>query len=263
MLNHHASSKLSRLHLTALQLAVCTSLLGTLNLAAAQQAAAPAEAAASGVETAGAQRAMYETMKEKVSYAIGVQTARNLSTNAIPFDMDILMQGIKDVAEGHAPRMHEKEMKVVLQSIQNDIHRNMVGNRAELSLKNVAKSQAFIAEYKKKPGVVVLPGNLLYRVLREGHGELPRDESIVQVRYRGTTIDGNEFDATENERGNAMQMSQLVLGWRQAMKQMPVGSQWEIIIPPTLAYGERGVGTTIGPNETLIFNIELLSTRHP
>jgi FKBP-type peptidyl-prolyl cis-trans isomerase FklB len=263
MSNHHASSKLSRLHLTALQLAVCTSLLGTLNLAAAQQAAAPAQAAASGVETAGAQRATYTTMKEKISYAIGVQTARNLSSNDIPFDIDLVMQGVKDVAEGHAPRMHEKEMKVVLQAIQNDIHRSMVSNRAELSLKNGNKSQAFMAEYKKKPGVMALPGNVLYRVVREGSGELPRDDSVVQVRYRGTTIDGNEFDATENERGNAMQMNQLVLGWRQAMKHMPVGSQWEIIIPPALGYGERGVGTNIGPNETLIFNVELLSTRHP
>ncbi|MEY8688625.1 MAG: FKBP-type peptidyl-prolyl cis-trans isomerase [Leptothrix sp. (in: b-proteobacteria)] len=248
-----------------LQLTLSAALLGATTWAAAQAAPAPAQNAtpASTDEAAGALREAFTTNKEKISYATGVQAARNLTRNNIPFDPELLMLGIKDVLEGHSPRMHEKEMKVVLQSIQGEIHRNMVGNRAELALKNHTKGAAFVEEYKKKPGVVTLPGNVLYRVLREGHGELPREEDVIQARYRGTTVDGTEFDATENERGAPLQMSQMIMGWRQAIKQMPVGSHWEIVIPPNLAYGERGIGGTIGPGETLIFNVELLNTRHP
>jgi FKBP-type peptidyl-prolyl cis-trans isomerase FklB len=254
--------KSAHMQTKALQLALSAALLAATPWAGAQTAPNNTATSTAG-DTAGAQREAFTTNKEKISYATGVQAARNLTRNNIPFDPELLMQGIKDVLEGHSPRMHEKEMKVVLQSIQGEIHRNMVGNRAELALKNHTKGAAFIEDYKKKPGVVALPGNVLYRVLHEGHGELPHEEDVIQARYRGTTIDGTEFDATEKERGATLQMSQMIMGWRQAVKQMPVGSRWEIVIPPNLAYGERGIGGTIGPGETLIFNVELLDTRHP
>lgn len=247
-------------------LAVSIALLGGANLCSAQTAApAPGTAASApaSLETAGAQRAVFSDLKEQIAYATGVQAARNLTRNNIAFDTEMLMLGVRDVLEGRPIRMEEKEMRLVLQGIQGQIHRNMVSNRTELLMKNRAKGESFIADYKKKPGVQSLPGNLHYRVIREGNGALPRDESTVTVRYRGTTLDGTEFDATEGQSSRSVQLSQMVLGWRQALKHMPVGSHWEVVIPPNLAYGDRGMGTTIGPAETLIFNIELLKTWHP
>lgn len=255
----------AHMRLSMFHLAVSAALFSCAGLSAAQTSV-PVAAAASApttLETAGAQRAVFSDRKEQIAYATGVQAARNLTRNNIPFDPEVLMQGVMDVLEGRPIRMKDKDMRIVLQGIQGEIHRNMVSNRTELLMKNRAKGEAYIAEYKKKPGVVSLPGNLHYRVIREGNGELPREESVVTVRYRGTTLDGAEFDATETENGRTVQLGQMILGWSQALKQMPVGSHWEVVIPPNLAYGDRGMGTTIGPAETLIFNIELLKTRHP
>lgn len=252
---------------TSLLLPVTLACLLCATSAAHADTAAPAPAAsasaAGDVDRAGAHHEAFITNQDKISYATGVQAARNLQNNKFQFNADLLMQGIKDVQDGHPLRMSEKEMKLVLQGIQNEIHRNLVMNRAEQALKNRSKGAAFTEAYKKKPGAVVLPGNIVYQVLREGNGDLPREEDTILVRYRGTTIDGTEFDATEKDSGVPLQMSQMIIGWREALKRMPVGSHWEIVIPPNLAYADRGVGSTVGPGETLIFNVELLGTRHP
>ena len=116
-------------------------------------------------------------------------------------------------------------------------------------------------ENKKKEGVVSPPSGLQYKIIKAGTGKLPQDLNLLVVNYRGTLLDGTEFDASEVGKPVNLKMAQLIPGWREAIKLMPVGSKWKLFIPPQLAYAERGVGSDIGPNETLIFDVELLDVK--
>jgi FKBP-type peptidyl-prolyl cis-trans isomerase FklB len=215
----------------------------------AQTAAAPAAAAS----------APLTTLKEKMSYSTGVMTARQLIKNEVPFDLDLMIQGLKDGLAGGEIRISEKELKVVLQSMQADITRKMSNDRMVKA--TVAREQGIVFqnEFKTKPGVTVLPGNLMYRVIKEGSGEKPRELGTVVVKYRGTLVDGTQIDATPEGKTATIKLDSVITGWREALKRMPVGSTWELVVPSNLAYGTRGAGSNIGPNETLVFTIELVA----
>jgi FKBP-type peptidyl-prolyl cis-trans isomerase FklB len=194
-----------------------------------------------------------------MSYSTGVMTARQLIKNEVPFDLDLMIQGLKDGLAGGEIRISEKELKVVLQSMQADITRKMSNDRMVKA--TIAREQGvvFQNEFKTKPGVTVLPGNLMYRVIKEGSGDKPRELGTVVVKYRGTLVDGTQIDATPEGKTATIKLDSVITGWREALKRMPVGSTWELVVPSNLAYGTRGAGSNIGPNETLVFTIELVA----
>ena len=198
------------------------------------------------------------TLKEKMSYSTGVMTARTLAKNGVPFDAELLVQGLRDGMAGGAIRIPEKELKVVLQSMQADILRKLSSERSVKASINRENGLIYQADYRKKSDVNVLPGNLMYRVIKDGTGDRPGDLSQVVVRYQGHLIDGTEFDATPEGKTATIKLSEVISGWREALKHMPAGATWEIVVPPTLAYAHRGAGG-IGPNETLVFNVELVA----
>ncbi len=202
-----------------------------------------------------------KTDKEKLSYAIGVSTGRNFKKAGTDVDLDLMARGIKDGQAGEKLPLTEKELRKIMNGYQSDVRRTMVLERRQAMEENRKKGEAFLAENKTKPGVVTLASGVQYLIVKAGNGKLPTESDMVEVRYRGTLLDGTEFDATEDGRTANLKLSALPNGWKEAVKLMPTGSTWKIFVPSQLAYGERGVGTDIGPNETLIYETELVGIK--
>jgi FKBP-type peptidyl-prolyl cis-trans isomerase FklB len=198
------------------------------------------------------------TLKDKMSYSTGVMTARQLTKNEVPFDVELIIQGLRDGLAGGDIRISEKELKIVLQSMSADIAKKMNNERQVKASLNRERGVIFQNDYKEKPGVTVLPGNLMYRVIKEGKGDKPSELGTVVVKYRGTLIDGTEFDATPEGKTATIKLTDVITGWKETLKRMPAGSTWEVVVPTSMAYSTRGAGN-IGPNETLVFNIELVA----
>ena len=203
-----------------------------------------------------AQAADLDTDKEKFSYAVGVQIALSLRHDGPYFDAAALTQAIEDVLAGAPLKLTPEEMKQAFNTFQ----RQRQEERRRLAEINARKGREFLAANGKKAGVVTLPSGLQYQVIKKGSGKKPRLEDTVVVNYRGTFIDGQEFDSSY-QRGEpaTFTVGQVIQGWQEVLPLMPVGSHWKVFIPAELAYGERGAGNDIGPNETLIFDIELLA----
>ncbi len=198
--------------------------------------------------------------KDKLSYAIGVSTGKNLKKQGTDIDMKILIQGMKSGLAGEKLLMPEKEIRNVMNNFATSLRQNDQVTRRQAMDVNKKKGDAFLAENKSKPGVVTLPSGVQYKIIKTGEGRKPAESDMVQVKYRGTLLDGTEFDDTGDNIVN-LKASALIAGWKQALTLMPVGSRWKIYIPSQLAYGERGVGSDIGPNETLVFEVELIAIK--
>ncbi len=203
-----------------------------------------------------AQAADLDTDKEKFSYAVGVQIALSLRHDGPHFDVDALTQAIEDVLAGAPLKLTPEEMKLAFNTFQQQRQEE----RRRLAEINARKGREFLAANGKKAGVVTLPSGLQYQVIKKGSGKKPGLEDTVVVNYRGTFINGQEFDSSY-QRGEpaTFTVGQVIQGWQEVLPLMPVGSHWKVFIPAELAYGERGAGNDIGPNETLIFDIELLA----
>ena len=197
-----------------------------------------------------------KTDKEKLSYGIGLSVAKNLKKQSTDFDLEILIQGIRSGISGENALISEKELRKLMNNYQASIRQNAMLTKQQTLIENRNKAEKFLSENKSKPGVVTLESGVQYRVIKEGKGKKPQDSDVVQINYRGSLLDGTEFDDTGDHIVN-LKVSALIAGWKEALKLMPVGSKWQIFIPSNLAYGERGVGVDIGPNELLIFEIEL------
>jgi len=200
-----------------------------------------------------------ETQKDKASYAIGMNVGRNLSEglkrDAVDIDPELVAQGVKDAMSGSKPLLNDEEMKAVLTTLQNDVKQHQL----EVLQKNKAAGEAFLAANKAKPDVVTLPSGLQYKVIQNGDGPKPTTADTVICNYRGTLIDGTEFDSSyKTNKPATFPVTRVIKGWTEALQLMPVGSKWELYIPSNLAYGERGNGP-IGPNQALIFELELVS----
>ena len=190
---------------------------------------------------------------DKLSYALGLSMGNNFKSSGIQtLSVTDFANGVKAVYEGEKPEMTYDEAKQVI----NDFFTQM---QREVNDRNRAEGEAFLAENKKKSGVVVLPGGLQYEVLTEGKGKKPAATDRVQCHYHGTLINGEVFDSSI-ERGEpaVFGVSQVIPGWVEALQLMPEGSKWRLFIPSDLAYGENGAGGKIAPNSTLIFDVELL-----
>jgi FKBP-type peptidyl-prolyl cis-trans isomerase FklB len=199
--------------------------------------------------------------KTRVSYSIGVDIGRNMKKSDVDVDPVALAQGIKDAMYG-SPLLTDKEMKTTLDTYKKELQ----ARKAELAKKkaesNRKEGEAFLEANKKKPGVKTLPSGLQYRILKAGSGKAPKAGDTVVVNYRGTHLNGVEFDSSLRYGGSqTMKVSAVIAGWKEALQMMPVGSKWMLYIPSNLAYGERGAVRDIGPNETLIFEVELLAVR--
>jgi FKBP-type peptidyl-prolyl cis-trans isomerase FklB len=228
---------------------------------AAPAAVAPGAAASAGTPAEVSDPSL-KTLKDKTSYATGVMTARNLTKNQVEFDLDLLVQGLRDGMSGGKIRMSEKELKRVLQSMQADMQRHMTTDRQVKANLNRERGTVFQNEFRARPDAVVLPGNLQYRVIKAGNGDRPTELGTVVLRYRGTLVDGTEFEATPEGKTATMKLGDMITGWKEALKRMPAGSEWEVVVPPSMAYGTRGAGV-IGPNETLVFRVELVAVVQP
>ena len=212
---------------------------------------------------AGAQEAAaLKTEKDKLSYAMGMDLGNQLKTRSVDIDSAVFGQGLKDALSGSKTLLTEEEARAVITELQ----KVMVVKQAErrkrsLRDKNKAEGEAFLAANKAKEGVVALPSGLQYKVLTTGTGKKPTLNDTVVCQYRGTLINGKEFDSSY-KRGNpaTFPVKGVIKGWTEVLQLMPVGSKWQVFIPSTLAYGEAG-GRDIGPNATLTFEIELVAIK--
>lgn len=202
------------------------------------------------------------TDKDKLSYSIGADLGKNFKNQSIDVNPEALAKGMQDAMSGTQLILTDEQMKDVLGKFQKDL---MAKRSAEMNKKadeNKAKGEAFLTANKAKAGVVVLPSGLQYKILEEGKGAKPSKTDTVTVEYKGTLIDGTVFDSTEKTGKPAtFQLSQVIPGWTEALQLMPAGSTWEIYVPSNLAYGPRSVGGPIGPNETLVFKIHLITVK--
>ena len=218
--------------------------------AKSQQAAPPASAAIPQLPT----------QKDQISYAIGMNIGKGLHHESIDVDPNIVLQGMKDALAGGKTLMTDEQVQSTMQQLQGQVREREMAKRQEESETNKKAGEAFLAANKTKPGVVTLPSGLQYKILKEGTGPKPTADDVVVCNYRGTLIDGQEFDSSYKGGEPAkFPVKGVIKGWTEALQLMPVGSKWQIFIPPDLAYGQRGAGSDIGPNETLIFDVELLS----
>ncbi len=211
-------------------------------LAGAQEAAAPKD------------------QKDKVSYSIGVEIGKNLKKQSVDVNSEFLVKGVKDAYSGEKLLLTDDEMKEALTAFQREMMAKQMEIAKKTGEKNQKEGEAFLAENKTKEGVKVLPSGLQYKVIKAGTGKKPKATDKVTVHYRGTLIDGTEFDSSYR-RGQPVSfpVNGVIAGWTEALQLMEEGAKWQVVIPSKLAYGERGAGPQIGPNATLIFEIELIS----
>jgi FKBP-type peptidyl-prolyl cis-trans isomerase FklB len=218
--------------------------------APAQAPATPAPAPVSG----------FTTQKEKLSYAIGMEMGKGVKSQGLDVDPAILVQGLNDALSGGNSKMSEAELRQVITGLQQEIRQKQRQVEEAAAGENKSKGDAFLAENGKKDGVVTLPDGLQYKILTAGQGKKPVESDTVLCNYRGTFVDGTEFDSSKQAgKPVPFEVKNVIPGFREVLQLMPVGSKWQVFVPPTLAYGERGAGNVIGPNSTLIFEIELVS----
>ena len=199
--------------------------------------------------------------KSRVSYAIGMMLGHNWQQQGLDIDPDIAASAIKAIQSSNATLLTVEEAQETLRNFQKEFMAKQEQRRAEEAAKNKVAGDAFLAANKDKPGVQTLPDGLQYLVITNGSGPVPGPNDRVIVNYRGTLLDGTEFDSSY-QRGQPAEfpVGGVIRGWTEALEKMPVGSKWKLFIPSELAYGERG-NRGIPPNSTLIFEVELLSTK--
>ncbi len=204
-----------------------------------------------------------KTPRDKISYSIGMDIGTNFKRQMIDVDPRIMSKGVGDAISGEKPLMTDQEVKEALTALRNELMAKQQDQRKAQGEKNIKEGEAFLAENAKKEGVKTLPDGLQYKVLMEGKGKTPKATDTVTVNYRGTLIDGTEFDSSY-KRGEpaTFPVNGVIKGWTEALQQMKEGSKWQLFIPSSLAYGERGTqGGPIGPNAVLIFEVELVSIK--
>jgi FKBP-type peptidyl-prolyl cis-trans isomerase FklB len=223
----------------------------------------PAKKPATAAKSAATAPAL-TTRKQKFSYALGMNIGNGLGANlkkqGVEVDWTLVAQGLKDAVSDGKTRLTEEEAKKVLTDVQNEVRGQQQEKMKEAADKNKTEGEAFLAANKSKEGIVTLPSGLQYKILTEGKGPKPTAADTVVCNYRGTLINGTEFDSSY-KRGEpaTFPVGGVIKGWTEALQLMPVGSKWQLFIPSSMAYGERGAGADIGPNATLIFEVELLS----
>jgi FKBP-type peptidyl-prolyl cis-trans isomerase FklB len=202
-----------------------------------------------------------KTQKDKASYAIGLNIGKSMHKDSVDIDTAILLRGLKDGIAGAKPLLTDDETRAVMVALQTDLRKKQEEKMLVQGEANKKAGETFLAENKTKDGVVTLPSGLQYKILTEGTGPKPASTDTVVCNYKGTLLDNTEFDSSY-KRGQpaTFPVSGVIKGWTEALQLMPVGSKWQLFIPSDLAYGARGgPGGGIGPNATLVFEVELMS----
>ncbi len=197
-----------------------------------------------------------DTDKQKISYIFGIQVGQNMMQEGVELDIEAFKAGVADMMAGQQPQLDQATAEQVVQAYQAQKAQEL----AKVMNEKQAQAKAFMEENAKKDGVVTTDSGLQYEVLKEGDGATPTENDKVIANYKGTLIDGTVFDSSY-DRGEpaTFPVNGVIQGWQEALKMMKEGSKWRIVVPANLAYGPRGAGNLIGPNETLIFEIELIA----
>jgi FKBP-type peptidyl-prolyl cis-trans isomerase FklB len=210
----------------------------------------------------GADGQTLRTGKDKTSYAVGAQMGMDMKKYRMDLDPDLVAKGFRDAYTGGKLLLNDRDMSQALAETQKQMAARSAEVIKEDAEKNRQEGEAFLGRNKTKEGVRTLPDGLQYRVMQAGTGRTPRPTDMVVVNYRGTFIDGTEFDSSYRRGQPALfPVNRVIKGWTEALQLMKVGSKWQLVIPPQLAYGPQGAPPAIGPNETLIFELELLSVQ--
>jgi len=247
---------------------------GTQSPASSSQPTKPSQAPATSAPTPAATdksqaraaaspaNAALPTDKERFSYAIGMNLASGLKQQKVDIDPDMLLRGLKDALAGGKTLLTPEEEQLAIAQLQAQIRKTQEDEIKRLGEENMKNGADFLAANKTKEGVVTLPSGLQYKILTAGTGDKPSVTDTVTCNYRGTLLDGTEFDSSY-KRGQpaSFPLNGVIKGWTEALQLMPVGSKWQLFLPPEIAYGPRGAGGVIGPNATLIFEVELLSIK--
>lgn len=198
------------------------------------------------------------TQEDSVSYAIGSNIGANLEDPSMKINFELLIEGIRGKVKGDS-KLTDEQVKKVLEAFNEMMNKKKTDEMSAITEKNKKVGEEFLKDNKKKQGVITLPSGLQYKVITEGKGDSPRDSSIVKVNYKGTLIDGREFDSSY-KRGEPAQfpLNQVIKGWTIGVQLMKVGAKYQFFIPSDLGYGDNGAGEMIGPGSTLIFEVELL-----
>ena len=201
------------------------------------------------------------TDEQKGAYALGQQLGGDLKDGGVEVDIDMLAAGIKDAYAGTS-LLDDAEIASAMENLQREMMEKQMAQREKAAKENLREGQAFLSENAQKDGVETTESGLQYEVIEKGSGKTPTPESTVTVHYRGTLIDGTEFDSSFSRGEPAtFPVNGVIAGWTEALQLMSEGAKYKLYIPADLAYGERGAGQAIGPNETLIFDVELISVK--
>lgn len=197
--------------------------------------------------------------KEKVSYSLGLNFGRSLKAESVEVDTQKFLRGLQDGLTEAQALLTDEQIAEVLQAFQQEVMAKAEAKMKDLGAKNQKEGAAFLTANKKKQGVVALPSGLQYKVIKAGQGEKPAATDTVKTNYRGTLLDGTEFDSSY-KRGEpaTFPVNRVIKGWQEALQLMPVGSKWQLFVPAELAYGDQGMGPDIAPHSTLVFEVELL-----
>jgi len=202
--------------------------------------------------------------REKASYALGLNLGNQLRNQSVDVDPDLFRQGMVDALTGGKKLLTDEEARAAIAELQAEVTKRQQEQNALAGEKNRKEGEEFLAANKAREGVVSLESGLQYKILKAGEGAKPVLEDTVVCHYRGTLLDGTEFDSSYKRNQPAtFPVKGVIRGWVEALQLMPVGSRWQLFIPSALGYGERGAGPNIGPNATLIFEVELISIGKP
>lgn len=203
------------------------------------------------------------TEKDKLSYTLGVQLGHHLRRQGVDINASLLAIGLRDVNEGNRLLMTEEQMKETITTFQKQLVEKRATDFKLQAHTNAQKGEEFLANNAKQPGIQTLPNGLQYKIITPGHGASPTVNDIVTVNYVGKFIDGKVFDSSDQHGQPAtFPVSEVIPGWREALKMMHPGATWELYVPSKLAYGEQGMSDVIGPNQALVFKVELLGVKN-
>ena len=201
-----------------------------------------------------------KSTREKVSYCIGLETGKNLKQQFVDMDLQLLSEGFHDALSDADPKLSHDEVRSVMIALRKQVESQQKQFISKLSEENKKAGEAFLAENKKKEGVTTLSSGLQYKVITKGDGPSPTLLDVVTAHYKGTFLDGRVFDSSyERGKPNVFPVNRVIPGWAEVLQLMQVGDKWQVFIPSYLAYGEMGFGNEIGPNTTLIFEMELIN----
>jgi FKBP-type peptidyl-prolyl cis-trans isomerase FklB len=202
-----------------------------------------------------------KTQKDKISYGIGMDMIKNFKQQGLEVDLEMVIRGMRDKSAGGKLLLSEEESRRILADYNRDLKLKQAKIKQETAEKNRKDGLEYLKANKVKEGVVTTASGLQYKILKAGNGKKPTEEDSITVRYRGTLLDGTVFDSTDRI-GYPVTINlkdSVIAGWSEALKLMPAGSKWQVVVPSEIGYGETGAGRDIGPNATLIYEIELIA----